>query len=143
VGTYFIELGQLDELERLPGQFVELDGARAGESGRLGHGRAEQEEGGAVADSRGPRAVLAGRQVGLGEVAVGSAAVLDEQLLELELAAAAVHRALVHLVLELVEALLARVRELEGVVLLPVGPAVCAEAGLEVDVAAAGGVGGS
>jgi len=49
----------------------------------------------------------------------------------------------VHLVLELVEALLARVRELEGVVLLPVGPAVRAEAGLEVDVAAAGGVGGS
>ncbi|RMZ95715.1 hypothetical protein BpHYR1_050758 [Brachionus plicatilis] len=95
-GPLPIQLGQVDQLERLSGQLSELDGVGGDQAGRFGHGSGEQKECCAVAD-RGTL-VLAGRIAALGKVAVSDSAVFDQKLFQLELFAAAVHRTLVNLV---------------------------------------------
>ena len=86
-----IELVEVNEFEWLSAEFFDLYGSCACEASGLGHWRGQQEERGPVANGGWSRTVLAGWEVGLGKVAVRDAAVLDQELLELEFASAAVH----------------------------------------------------
>ena len=138
----FLELDKLNKLERLSRELLEPHRVCTGKSSRLRHRRGQQIEGGSIPDGGRPRTILTRRQTSLGKVAMRNAAVFDEQLLHLELPAAAVHRTFVHLVLELVEALLASIRKLEGRKLFPIGPAVGAEARLQMYVVVGERVGG-
>ena len=84
--TFAIELGKFDELEGLARQATHAHGGRADDASGARHRRGEQEEGRTIAYWRRTRTVGSdGRLSALGKVAVRYAAVLDKQLLELEL----------------------------------------------------------